>query len=235
MARTFGSQVFYGAANLNAAAASLGGGAGQYNWTLDANNALVLTNTAGVSTVRFFLGLADYKRPYITFPAFPGQGTVVGTNEFQEAFGTTPASAGAAGPGNPFSGIAAGSPASVNANQSIQFGTPAQPWGVAVVDVFAVYAVTTATLTTCSLALSRARFAENTTYTLDTPLAATGISTALTTNLTSPHVQKVSLTQPLAYETADFSDLFATLLITTQAGSLVSIYGIGLHCAVEFS
>lgn len=218
--------VFYGAENLNAPAANLGGGAGQYNWTLDANNSLVLTNTAGVSTVRFFMGLADIKRPYFTFPAFPGQGTVPTSNEFQEVFGTA-----AGGPGNPWSGIAAG--------QATQFGsqfqTPQFPWGLAVIDVFAVYAVTTATLTTASLAVNRDRFVENTTVAFDTPLAATGIATTLTTNLTSPHVQKVSLAQPLAYETADFSNTYATLLITTQGTSLVSIYGIGMHLAVEFS
>src|SRR5262249_16452291 len=143
MARTFGGMVFYGAENLNLPGASVGGAAGQYNWTLDANNSLVLTNAAGVSTVRFFMGLADVKRPFINFPAFPGQGTVPLSNEFQEAFGTA-----AGTPGNPFSGIAAGQPTQFGS----QFGTPSTPWGVSIIDVFAVYAVTTSALTTASLA-----------------------------------------------------------------------------------
>src|SRR5262249_27260473 len=151
-------------------------------------------------------------------------------NEFQELFGTA-----AGGAANPFSGIAAGVTTAVNPNATTQFGTPSLPWGLAVIDVFAVYAVTTATLTTCTLAVNRSRFQENGTYTFDTPLTATGISTALTTTLITPHVQKVSLAQPLVYEQADYSNLAVTLLITTQGTSLVSIYGIGMHVAVEYS
>lgn len=231
MARTFGGQLFYSAANLNLPTANNGVAAGQYAWTLDANNVLVLTNTAGVSTVRFTLAVADVKRPFITFPALPGQGNaLLQSDEFQEAFGTA-----AGGPSNPFSGVAAGNPAVVNPNQTIQFGTPSVPWGIAIIDVFAVYAVTTAALTTASLAVNRARFAENLAYTFDTPLAATGLALTTTTSITTPHVQKVSLAQPLAFETADYSDIFATLLIVTAATSLVSLYGIGFHIAVEES
>jgi hypothetical protein len=230
MARTFGAQVFYGAENLNLPTANNGVGAGQYAWTLDANNVLVLSNTAGISTVRFFLGLADFKRPYITFPAFPGQGTVLQSNEFQEVFGTA-----AGGPSNPFSGVAAGTTATTNPNQTTQFGTPSVPWGLSVIDVFAVYSVVTAALTTATLAVNRVRFGENVAYGQDAVLAATGIALTTTAAATQPHVQKVALAQPLVYEVADFSNLAVQLLITTAGTSAVALYGIGLHCAVEFS
>lgn len=235
MARTFGAQFFYGAANLNLPTANNGTGAGQYAWVYDANGVMTLNNAAGAATVKFTLGLADIKRTYISMIAQPGQGTVLTANEFQEAFGTTPASAGAAGPGNPFSGVAAGSPAAVNPNASSQFGTPTQPWGIAILDVFAVYGVTTAALTAASLSCQRNRFAENLAYTQDVLLAATGIATTTTTALTTPHVQRVALAQPIQFEAADYSDVAIVLSIQAAATSLVSIYGIGCHVAAEFS
>lgn len=235
MARTFGGLLFYGAENLNLPSANQGVAAGTYSWTLDANGHMVLTNTAGISTVKFVMGMADLKRPYFQFPSFPGQGTVLNSNEFQEAFGTTPSVAGGTGPGDPFAGKANSSTAVVQPNMTTQFGTPSTPWGLAVLSVFAVYAVTTAVLTTATIQVNRARFAENLAYGFDTPLAATAISTATTTSLTTPHTQVVSLTQPLLYEQADFSNLYATLVLTTGASTLVSIYGIGLHVAAEYS
>jgi hypothetical protein len=231
MARTFGGLIFYGAENLNFPSANNGGGAGQYNWVQNADGTLTLNNTAGVSTVTFQMGIAEVKRPYFIFPTQPGQGTILVTNEFNEAFGTTPATPGAAGPGNPFSGIASGS----NANQTTQFGSPQMPFGLALVDVFAVYSVQTAGLTTATLAVNRLRYAENTAVTIDAVLAATGVALTTTTSASTPHVQKVSLAQPLIFEQADFSNLAVSFLITTAATSAVRVYGIGAHVAVEYS
>lgn len=231
MARTFGGFLFYGAENLNLAAASIGGGAGQYNWVQNADGTLTLNNTAGVSTVTFQLGVADYKRPYFTFPAFPGQGTVLGTNEFQEAYGTTPGSAGGPGPGNPMSGIAAGAAV----QQGSQFGTPSVPWGMAIIDVVAYYSVLTSTLTTATLAVNRLRYVENVALAIDAVLAPTGVATTLSGGATQYHVQKVTLAQPLSFETADNTNVVVSFLITTQAGSVVRVAGLGMHCAVEFS
>ncbi len=219
MARTFGAILFYGAPNINLPTASQGVGAGQYAWVRNALGDVSLNNTAGVSTVQFWANLADIKRPYINFPAYPGQGTVPVSNEFQELYGAS------AGPGNPFSGGLSGS----------QFGTPALPWGMAIIDVFAIYSVLTATLTTCTIGVNRATYTENVAFTNTAVLPATGISTALTTGAGTPHVQKVSLAQPLVYETGDNSDVNIELLITTQATSAVRIYGIGAHVAYEFS
>jgi hypothetical protein len=220
MARTFGALLFYGAPNLNLPTASQGAGAGQYTWVRNALGDVSLNNTAGVATVQFWANIADFKRPYITFPAFPGQGTVLTSNENQELFGTA-----AGGPSNPFSGGAT----------STQFGTPPLPWGVAILDVFAVYSVVTAALTTATIGLNRASYVENTAFTNTPVLAATAIATTTTTGAGTPHVQKVSLAQPLVYESNDFSDLNVELLITTAGTSAVRVYGMGVHCAVEFS
>lgn len=225
MARTFGGMLFYGAMNLNLPFAQAGTAAGQYAWTRNGVGDYSLNNAAGVSTVQIVAQIADYKRPYFTFPAFPGQGTVLNSNEFQEAFGTTPTVAGGTGPGNPFSGGQLGT----------QFGTATLPWGLAVIDVFAVYSVQTATLTTATLGLNRAVYTENVAFTNTAVLAATGISTALTSAAGAPHVQTVALAQPLAYEVNNFADLSIEFLITTQATSAVRVYGLGMHCAVEFS
>lgn len=231
MSRTFGGLLFYGAENLNLPTANNGVAAGQYAWVQNGDGTLTLNNTAGVSTVTFQMGLADVKRPYFLFPAFPGQGTTLVTNEFQEAFGSTPATPGAAGPGNPFSGIAPGS----SSLQTSQFGTPSEPWGIAVIDVFAVYSVQTAALTTATLAINRLRYTENVAVTIDAVLAATGVALTTTAAANAPHVQKISLPQPLAYETADFSNLAISFLITTAATSAVRVYGVGAHLAVEYS
>lgn len=220
MARTFGAMLFYGAMNLNLPSSEQGAGAGQWQWTRNALGDYSLNNVAGVATSHILAQIADYKRPYVTFPAFPGQGTVLVSNEFNEAFGTA-----AGGPGNPISGGATGT----------QFGTPAFPYGLAIIDIFAIYSVLTATLTTCTIGLNRASYTENVAFTNTAVQAATGISTALTGAAGSPHVQKVTLTQPLSFESTDISDLSIELLITTQGTSAVRVYGLGCHCAVEFS
>src|SRR6267142_5298256 len=134
MARTFGGLLFYSAANINLPTASTGAAAGQYGLIRTALGDMSLQNTAGVSTVQFWLDVADVKRPvpFINFPAFPGQGTVPLSNEFQEVFGTA-----AGGPGNVIGpGFS---------------GTPGIPWGLAVIDVVAIYSVQTAALTSCTI------------------------------------------------------------------------------------
>jgi hypothetical protein len=219
MARTFGALLFYSAANLNLPTAQQGTAAGQYAWVRNGLGDVSLNNTAGVSTVQIWADLADYKRPYVTFPATPGQGTLLTSNEFQEVFGTA-----AGGPSNPFSGGATAS----------QFGTPPLPWGVAVIDIFAVYSVQTAALTAATLGLNRATYTENTAFTNTAVVAATAIALTTTTGAGTPHVQKVTLAQPLNFEINDISNLNIELVITTAATSAVRVYGLGAHCAVEF-
>jgi hypothetical protein len=220
VARTFGGILFYGAYNLNLPFSEAGTSAGQLAWVRNALGDTSLNNTAGVATTHTSAQIADYKRPYFTFPAYPGQGTVPASNEFQELFGTA-----AGTPSNPFSGGLTGS----------QFGTPAVPWGLAIIDVFAVYSVQTAGLTTATLSLNRTSYVENVGFTNTAVLAPTGVALTTTTSATTPHVQKVALAQPLLYETLDFSDLTIEFLVTTAGTSALRIYGLGCHCAVEFS
>ncbi len=223
MARTFGGLLFYSAANLGLPTAKTGTTAGLFQLIRNGLGDVSLSNTAGVSTTQFWLDIADVKRPPGILFSLPGQGTVPSSNEFQEVFGTA-----AGGAGNPFSGGA-------TPVKGSQFGTAFVPWGLAVIDVFAVYSVTTAALTTATIGATRAIYSENAAFTNNTVLAATAIATTTTTSLSTPHVQKVALASPLVFEADDNSNFSVELTLVTAATSLVQVYGIGMHVAVEYS
>lgn len=215
MARKIGTMLFYGAVNVNYPFAQTGVGVGQFALTRTGlgNISINGPGTAAAGTLNAWLGLADIKRPFISFPYYPGAGPnfVPVSNELQEVFGTA-----AGGPGNPLGpGFS---------------GTPAIPWGVAIIDFFAVYAVVTTALTSATLGLTRATYTENVAFTNTTVLAAAAIATTVTASATAPHVQTVALPQPLAFETANFSDLTVEFSATTGAtiNSLL-LFGIGLH------
>lgn len=213
---------FYGAANINMPGTQQGTAAGTINWVRNGLGDFSLNNAAGVATFNLFAQLADLKRPYITFPNAPGlQGTFPTANEFGNAFGTA-----AGGPSNPVSGGATITGAT--------FETPNWPAGIAIIDIFAVYSVQTAALTTATLGLNRTVYTENAAFTNTAVVAATGIATTTTTGAGTPHVQKVSLAQPLAFETNDASDLLIELVITTAATSAIRVYGLGCHVAVQY-
>jgi hypothetical protein len=226
MARTFGGLYFYNALGIVAPEANTGAAAGNYALTRNAIGDWSWNNVAGAATVVFSPDSSNLTRPYFTFPAYPGQGTVPLSNEYQEAFGTA-----AGGPGNPLSGIAAGS---LTVGGSV-LGTPNIPWGVAVVDLFAVYSVQTAALTGITISLNRNVFQENTVTVNTAVVAPQTLALTTTTSATTPHVQKFTLPQPLVYETADFSSLVIEVSIVAAATSAVRLYGIGMHVAVEYS
>jgi len=223
MSRTFGGLLFYSAANLNLPTALTGGAtAGNHNLVRNALGDVSLNNNAGAATVQFWLDIADLKRPlpFVAFPAQPGQGTVPVSNEFQEVFGTA-----AGGPGNPWG------PGFPGANT----GTPSAPWGLALVDVVAVYSVVTAALTAATLSVNRVTYTENTAFTNTAVLAPTAIALTTTTSATTPHVQKVTLAQPIIFESNDNANLSIELSITAAATSAIRVYGMACHCAVEYS
>ena len=162
------------------------------------------------------MGCADVKRPFVSFAAPPSFGTIPLSNEFQEVFGTA-----AGGPGNPM---------------GPGFGqTAALPWGIAVIDIFACYAVGTLALTSATLGLSRVSYVENTAIAITPLIAATATATTTTAAANACHVAKVSATNPLVFETADFSDLLVELVLVTPATSTARVYGLGMHVAVEYS
>src|SRR6267142_6534819 len=101
MARSFGSLLFYSAANLNLPTALTGGAtAGNYNLVRQGVGDVSLNNNAGVQTVQFWADIADVKRPPNILFNFPGLGGArVLTKEFQEAFGKA-----AGTPSDPFGG-----------------------------------------------------------------------------------------------------------------------------------
>lgn len=221
MSRTFGGILFYGACNINLPFSQQGSGANQAAWTRNATGdwSLNNANTTGAVALNFFVQLADVKRPFFTFPFAPGQGTVLASSEFQNTFGTA-----AGGPSNPYSG-----------SLTSFGGTPAFPYGIAIIDVFAIYSVTTLALSAATLAVNRAAYVENTAFTNTAILAPTGVATGVSASATSPHVQKVALAQPLTFESIDNSDLTIELVLTPQATTAYRVYGIGAHLAVEYS
>lgn len=236
MARTFGGLAFYTGPGLVVPTAQGGTGASLLALVRNALGDWSLNNTTpGVATYNVTIDNSVLTRPYIQFPSFAGQGTVLNSNEFQEAFGTSATSAGATGPGNPYSGVAAGSTSATTGLVGSQFGTPAIPWGIALIDVFAVYSVQTAALTTATLAVNRNIFVENTATTNTAVLAATAVAVTTTTSATTPHVARLALAQPLVYEMADFSNLLIELNIVTAGTSALRVYGIGCHYEVEYS
>jgi hypothetical protein len=218
MSRTFSGLLFYSAANINLPTALTGGAtAGNYLLVRNALGDVSLNNNAGAATVQFWLDIADVKRPFLNFFAQPGQGNALPlTNELQEVFGNA-----AGGPGNPLGpGFS---------------GTPAIPWGLALFDVVAVYSVVTAALTAATLSVNRTTYTENVAFTNTAVLAPTAIALTTTTSATTPHVQKVSLAQPLVFEVNDNSNLSVELSITAAATSAIRVYGMGAHVAVEYS
>jgi len=212
MARTFGGLLFYDASQLNFTSTG-----GTVTYARNAGPPTYTSLNFAVSTTAFLqLGLADVKRPFFNFPSPIGAGTIPVSNELQEVFGTA-----AGGPGNPMGpGFS---------------GTPALAWGISVIDVFAVYSVTTAALTSATLAVIRNPFVENTAVVSANIIAATGIALTTTATADSPHVSKVSAAQPLNFETLDNTDVFAELAIVTPGTGTCKVFGIGLHVAVEYS
>lgn len=226
MARTFGGLIFYAASGLVVPSVQIGTAAGLTSLIRNATGDFSWNNGAGVAVTNYIADNSVLSRPHIAFPAYPGQGTVPLSNEYQEAFGTA-----AGGPGNPMSGVPVGGVALA----SPQFGTPAIPWGVALIDVFAVYSVQTAALTAATIAVNRNIFVENTATVNTAVVAPQTLALTTTTSATTPHVQKFTLPQPLVYEMADFSALLIELAITAAATSAIRVYGLGAHYAIEYS
>lgn len=216
MGRPFGAMLFFNASQL-----SFIQSAGTVAYTRNAAGDISI-NLSASSTAQVHLGFNDIKRPYITFPAFPGQGTVVTSNEFQAAFGTA-----AGGPGNPISG---GGTVSASV-----FGTPNTPYGISIVDVFAVYSVVTNPLSTATIGLYRQRYAEGVANAQDVLVNAVALATTATGGATTCHVQSSALAQPLSFEAINFSDLVGELVLTTPAGGTARVYGMGVHVVADYT
>lgn len=221
MSRKAGGLLIYSAANLNLPTALTGGAtAGNYLLVRNALGDVSLNNNAGAATVQFWADLADYKRPFFNFPAAGSeQGTFPTSNELQEVFGTA-----AGGPGNAFSGGAT----------AAQFQLAPLPWGMMIVNIFAVYSVQTAALTAATLGLNRATFTENAAFTNTAVVAATGVALTTTTGAGTPHVQTVALAQPLVWEINDVSNLSVEFIVTAAATSAIRVYALGCHVVMGF-
>lgn len=217
MARAFGAILFYGAANITIPGAQTGVAAGTANWVRNAAADFSINNTAGAATFNLFVQLADVKRPFITGPFQPGQGTILTGSEFQNAFGNA-----AGGPSNPFSGGSSFSQ------------TPAFPWGISIVDAFAVYSLAVANATTISLTLTRQVYAEGVATAAAQLLTSATLAVTTTASPTTCHVQKVAQAQPITFESTDFSDLILELQLVVPATTTFRVYGMGFHAIVEY-
>lgn len=218
MARTFGGLLFYDASQINFVST------GTTTYTRNAKGDVSVNQSASV-TAQYQFGLADVKRPFINFPMGIGQGTVLNTNELQEVFGSTPGVAGGPGPGNPFNGGQTGN----------QFGTPTTPWGIALIDIFALYSVTGGALTSATLGASRQVYSNNAAFTITDVVAPTATPTAASNGAAQPYVAKISLAQPLSFESTDLSDILVELVLVTPVAVTARVYGLGAHVAVEYS
>lgn len=208
MARTFSGILFYNASQINFT------GTGVYT-----RNALgdVSVNQAASLTVNYQMGCADVKRPFVNFMSPVAGGTIPNSNELQEVFGTA-----AGGPGNPLGpGFS---------------GTSALPWGLAVIDVFALYSVQGGSLSAGStLGLSRINYVENTAIVPTALIAATAVTLTATAAANACHLFSVAATTPLVFESTNFSDLLPELILVTGVGVTARVYGLGMHVAVEYS
>lgn len=208
MSRTFSGILFYDASQINFT------GTGTYT-----RNALgdLSVNQAASLTVQYQMGCADVKRPFLSFAYPPAFGTVPTSNELNEAFGTA-----AGGPGNPI-------------GPGFQ-QTAAIPWGLSVIDIFAVYSVQGGSLSAGStLGLSRNNYVENTALVPTALIAATAVTLTATAAANAPHLFSVAATTPLVFETTNFSDLLVELILITGVGVSTRVYGLGMHVAVEYS
>lgn len=221
MARTFGGMLFYNASQIFATS----GGSQVTTQSVYTRNALgdVSWNQIASQTVQYQIGLADVKRPFFVFAAQPGQGTVPAATEFQNAFGTA-----AGGPSNPFS--------SGLGTLSSQFGTPAFPWGIAIIDAFAIYSVGTNPLSAGStLGVTRNVFVENVAVAQTAVITATAVTLTTTAAGNICHTFKLAAPTPTVFEANDLSDVLPELIVITPGGGTARVYGIGMHVAVEYS
>jgi hypothetical protein len=237
MSRSFGALFFMGPQDITPSA--VGTSAGQYALLLDANNIPYWGNTAGVATVNFASDSSYFNRPFITYPSDPGQystasGVIPTSSEFKNIYGT-----GAGGPGDPFSGLTPGSPTATPTATlpTPQFGTPPIPWGIAFKDIFVVYSVQTASLTSATVSLIRVTFSNNVAYASSIVVPTTQLTLPLTatTSALTPYVQVTSLVQPINYEAIDYSNLNLTFTVATAATSAVRLYGMGYHAILTYS
>lgn len=208
-----GGFLFYGPGQLATSAA-----AGVFPWTRNAAGDVSLNGPtpASAGTYYIWLSITNMKRLIETPGNLP----------FQEQFGTAAATAGwpAGAPGvPPFSGMTQLTPALSDT-----------PKGIQITDVYAVYSVQTAALTTATLALYRSTYQENVALGVTTVLAPATISVTATSAANASHVQIVPVTAP-AFEITDESNIFLELALTTAATSAVRIYGMGAHFRLNFN
>jgi len=145
----------------------------------------------------------------------------------QEEFGTAAGTPGypAAAPGYPpFTG-------------ATQLTPPTAPpaKGLKVTDVFAIYQVGVADLTSAALSLNRTTFANNTANVItNLPISATALPLTAAGDSTGPYLATRAVTTP-AFEVTDDSDLTVELQVVLANTGTIKLYGLGFHVSFNYN
>lgn len=201
---------------LFAGASSLGNFSANLVLTRNALGDYSLNRTAaGAETYRVIMPLIDLKRIIeVSSGEFPF------AEKFGAAAGTAGYPAGAAGI-PPFSGASQLTPATAQPAKGLKF-----------VDVFVVYQVGVASLTSAALSLNRTVFADVTAPVV-TNLAIDATALTLTANA-NPRLAIRTVNAP-AFETTDLSDLNLEFEVVMQNTGTIRIYGLGAHVTFNYN
>jgi hypothetical protein len=145
----------------------------------------------------------------------------------QEEFGTA-----AGTPGYPAS--APGIPPFTGATQLVPPTAPPAK-GLEVTDVFAIYQVGVADLTSAALSLNRTVFANNTANSItNLPIASTALPLTAAGDSTGPYLVTRAVTTP-AFEVTDDSDLTLELQVVLANTGTIRLYGLGFHVNFNYN
>ena len=102
------------------------------------------------------------------------------------------------------------------------------PKGIEIADITLVYSIGTAALTSQTMTLKSALFANTTAVSVSavTLSTATALATASTTN---PYVTKIAVSAP-AYTVADLTGLSIDNVVVAPASAIYNLYGAFVHC-----
>lgn len=178
--------------------------------TRTAEGDFALNRTAGgAETVRF-----------IASPSLNSLSRLLEAENFQEQFG------GTVGPVP-----ARGFPPYTGASQLTAPTTSGTPKGIQITDVFVVYQVTVATLTSAAITLDKIVYANNVANAVTSvPLNAVALPTAIQAN---PFVTTIPVTTP-SFNVTDLSALIAEVDIVLQNNGVLNFMGIGFHVKFNY-
>lgn len=151
----------------------------------------------------------------------------------QEQFGTAAGVAGPTSVANTSDPDAQVGPPPQTGILSITPQTGFVPKGIKILDITLRYQITGAALTTHTIGLAKAVFANNAAIVVTDIVAnaANGLATAVQAQ---PYVTKVSVTSP-TFTVSDLTDLWLEVDATTQVAGAYRLYGATVHVAFNYN